>query len=115
MIYTTNYKDSKMRVDTDKIARCFFTNGPLSVRTYAHEDRCNLVEYLENEGFHCIEDSSYTREETIESIFPLVIELKPKTIGRMGNVTCTAAAASCGRIMSDNVQPDLTVGLVTEA
>ena len=101
MIYTMNYLESKMQVDTDKIARQFFSNGPLYVRPYTQEDRCNLVEYLESEGFRCIGVSSDTRHETIESKLPLVIELRPKTISRMGNVTCAAAAASCGIIMSD--------------
>ena len=101
MIYTMNYLKRKTRVDTDKIARRFLNNSPLYIRPYTHEDRCNLIEYLENEGFHCIEDSSNTRQETIESGFPLVIELGSKTIGRMGNVTSAAAAASGGVIMSD--------------
>ena len=101
MIYTMNNSERRMKVDTDKIASRFFDGSPLYVRPYTHEDRCMLVNYLEKEGFRCIEDASFTRQVTIESKFPLVIELKAKTISHMGNVTCAAAAAGSGIIMSD--------------
>ena len=101
MIYTMKYPNSTAKVDTDKIARKFDQGGPLFVRFFSKEDRLKLIEFLETEGFHCIENRSYTRRGTVESPFPLVIEMGRKSIYHLGNVTCSAAAASAGVIMSD--------------
>ena len=65
------------------------------------EDRVKLIEYLESEGFSCVEDHTYSRKDTIASRLPLVIDLDQKKIYRMGNVTTAAAAASTGIIMTD--------------
>ena len=101
MIYKIKYPHSTAKVDTDRIARKFDQGGQLFVRFFAEEDRLKLIEFLESEGFYCVENHSYSRRGTIESAFPLVIELDRKRISHLGNATCSAAAAGSGVIMSD--------------
>ena len=101
MIYTVNYPKGRASVDTDKIAHMFIGGGQLFIRFFAQEDRVKLVEFLESEGFHCVENRSYSREDTIDSFLPIVVEMNRKNIYRMGNVTCASAASSQKLIMSD--------------
>ena len=67
------------------------------VRTFSYEDRARLVEFLETEGFSCDAD----RQDVLDSVLPLVIDMKKKRFFRIGNVTCAAAAASGGCIIND--------------
>ena len=101
MKYTLEYAKGRRPVDTDKIAKCFAAGGQNYVHPLTEEDRVKLVEFLESEGFSCVENRSYSRKDTIESRLPLVIELDQKKIYRMGNVTTAAAAAGEGFIMTD--------------
>lgn len=101
MVYTFENTKGRRPVDTDKIAKCFAAGGQNYVHPATEEDRVKLIEYLESEGFSCVENQSYSRQDTIESRLPLVIELEQKKIYRMGNVTSAAAAAGTGIIMTD--------------
>lgn len=101
MIYTQKFPNGHMKVDTDKIAKMFINGNQLFVRFFSKEERIKLIEFLESEGFSCEESKSFSRHTTIESKFPLVIDLDEKSIRHMGNVTCAAAAAGSGIIMSD--------------
>ena len=101
MIYTQKYPKGRMRVDTDKIATMFINSDQLFVRFFSKEDRIRLIEFLEAEGFSCEESRSFSRQATIDSELPLVIERREKNIRCMGNATCAAAAAGSGIIMSD--------------
>ena len=83
-----------MITDYDKIAKKFIEGGQFFVHTSSYDERIGLVEFLEKEGFRCVEDNSYSRLGTLESKLPLVIELREKTIRHMGNVTCAAAAGT---------------------
>ena len=101
MIYTIEYLKGNIEVDTDKIAGRFLENKMLYVHPHTQAERNELVEFLEEEGFICKEDNSFNRQEILESRFPLIIELREKSIYCMGNVTCAAAAATSRIIMSD--------------
>ena len=101
MIYELDYPNTRMHVDTDKIAKRFIDGRHLFVSFFVKEDRIKLIEFLESEGFYCLNNQSYSRQATIDSGFPLVIEMKEKYIYHLGNVTCSAAAAGSGIIMSD--------------
>ena len=101
MKYILEYTKGRRPVDTDKIAKCFAAGGQNYVHPFTEEDRIKLIEFLESEGFDCVEDRSYSRQDTIASRLPLVIELDQKKIYRMGNVTTAAAAAGAGIIMTD--------------
>ena len=83
-----------MITDYDKIAKKFIEGGQFFVHTSSYDERIGLVEFLEKEGFRCVEDNSFSRLSTLESKLPLVIELREKTIRHMGNVTCAAAAGT---------------------
>ena len=101
MNYTLEYAKGRRPVDTDKIAKCFAVGGQNFVHPLTEEDRIKFVEFLEEEGFSCVENQSFSRQDTIESLLPLVVELNQKRIYRMGNVTTAAAAAGTGIIMTD--------------
>ena len=101
MIYTLEYPKGRMRVDTDKIAKIFLNGGQLFVRFFSKEDRIKLIEFLEADGYTCEENQAFSRNSIIDSTLPLVIERDEKSIRHMGNVTCAAAAAGSGVIMSD--------------
>ena len=93
MIYTLECAKGRRPVDTDKIAKRFAANGQNYVHPLTAEDRVKLIEFLESEDFSCVENRTYSRQDTIESRLPLVIELDQKRIYRMDNVTGAAAAA----------------------
>ena len=99
MIYTVKYPNSSMHMDTDKIAARFMNCAPLYVRPSTPEERVSLVEYLESEGFTCQTNKAQSRQDILDSRFPLVIGLYGKTISCLGNVTCAAAAAGTGLVM----------------
>ena len=62
------------------------------VRTNSKDERENLIETLENDGYK--PEKMFTREEIMESGLPVSVNLVDKTYGRMGNVTCASAAAT---------------------
>ena len=102
MIYTMKYPNTSMKVDTDRIARKFLKGGQLFIYTAVQEERIQMVEYLEEEGFCCVNNNVWSREKIIDSVFPLRIVLKERSISSMGNTTTAAAAVSSGVVMSSN-------------
>ena len=60
-----------------------------------------FVEYLESEGFTCIDNDSYNRHDIIDSGLPIIADMHDRTIFRSGNVTCAAGAAQSKMIISD--------------
>ena len=89
-----NNRNESMSVDTDKIVDKCMKGFPLYVRSLDKKDRIRLIEFLESKGFLCLEENARSRSDIVESELPLTIDLNRKTISRMGNVTCAAAAAS---------------------
>ena len=71
------------------------------VRTYSHEDRVRLVEFLEAKGFSYDKDRALDRQDVLDSVLPLMINLKEKSYFRVGNITCAAILASNECIISD--------------
>ena len=69
----------------------------LYVRTNDRVTRQRIIADLELRGFNA---ESQARQEILESRFPLRINMAEKAYGAMGNVTCVAAAASSGRLIS---------------
>ena len=101
MIYSIKLTKGSARVDTDKIAKRFIRGGQQFIRFFEKEDRLRLIEFLESEGFYCAKDHGNSRKKTIDSIFPLVIDMDTKKIYHTGSATCAAAASGAGLIMSD--------------
>ena len=101
MIYTFKYAKGRRPVDTDKIAKAFANGGSLCVHPLTEEDRVKLIEFLESEGFSCVEDHARSRQDIVESRLPLIIGLNQKTISCMGTITSAAIVAGDGIIMTD--------------
>ena len=100
MVYMVEHPNKRMKVDTDRIARRFLDGKDLYVHPFTCEVRDELIRFLEQEGFCCRADSIWTRQSILESVFPLKIGLNGKSISCLGNVTCAAAAAGSGLVMS---------------
>ena len=64
------------------------------------ERRKGFVEGFLQKGFSI--DKTFSKEEIIKSVLPITIDFKAKEIGRVGNVTCAAAAMSQGLILQEN-------------
>ena len=64
------------------------------------ERRKDFIEKFEEKGF--IIDKRFSKEEIIESVLPITLDFKTKEIGRIGNVTCAAAALSQGAIKKED-------------
>ena len=75
--------------------RCF---GYVDVRD--KKERKAFIEYLEAHGFKCDEDEVTTRQSTIDSKFPITVDAGNKLYGHLHNVTCSAAAATSGKLVS---------------
>ncbi len=65
-----------------------------------NERRKCFIEMFEKRGF--IIDKRFSKEEIIESVLPITLDFKTKEIGRIGNVTCAAAALSQGAIKKED-------------
>lgn len=75
--------------------------GQVYIRTKDRDRRMSLVEYLESEGFTCIDNDSFNRQDIIGSGLPLIVNMHDRTISRSGNITCAACAAQSELIISD--------------
>ena len=64
------------------------------------QERQSFIEYLEKHGFKCDEDEVTTRQSTIDSRFPITVDTYHKKYGHLHNVTCSAAAATSGKIIT---------------
>ena len=64
----------------------------------SHDARIRLVDYLEKHGFTYINDA--TRESTISSPYPVIIDVAQKTVYHIENVT--SAAASVPNLISED-------------
>ena len=63
------------------------------------EKRAGIIDMLEKDGFVISNDAVRTRQEIIDAVLPLVVDIPGKSYDMMGNVTCAAAAVSCGALM----------------
>lgn len=100
MIYTVRSQDSRMEVDTDRVVEKYLKDGMAYVHSKARNERAQLILKLEEDGFVCRNGDGRSREAIIESLFPLMIRFREKSISCVGNVTSAAAAAS-SRIITD--------------
>ena len=62
--------------------------------------REQLIKTLENDGYIMDEKIALSREDIIDSNLPIIVNTLDKTYSRMGNVTCAAAAAGSGHIIT---------------
>lgn len=74
--------------------------GRYFVRISGKATREDFVMFLEKNGFTCAENETRSRESTIDSRFPLTVDLGRKEYGHIGNTTCAAAAAASGKLIT---------------
>ena len=81
---------------------CREDNGPywFYVKPSNKEDRIKLIEYLEYKGFKCREDNITNKQSTINSPYPVIIDISRKLYGHLHNTTCAAAAATQRKVIS---------------
>jgi len=72
--------------------------GIYFARPRGKKARTKFVEFLEKNGFKCINNKDTTRESTIESKFPVTIDMDCKVYGHLHTATSAAAAASSRRM-----------------
>ena len=94
-------RSTQTEISSETKVRIFPQQGQVYVWPSSEEDRVKLILFLESEGFFCIEDDVYSRQGTLESRLPLVIDMRDKSISHMGHVTCAAAAASSGWLIRE--------------
>ncbi len=63
------------------------------------EERIRIIDMLDKDGFVVNQNATRTKQEIIEAVLPLVVDIRNKSYDMMGNVTCAAAAVSCGALM----------------
>ena len=64
------------------------------------EGRLRFIEFLEERGFKCDEDITTTREKTINSNLPIIVDCENEAYRCMGNITCAAAAVTSKTLIS---------------
>ena len=67
------------------------------VRAGDRAARLSIVEMLEGDGFV---PAHPPREEILDSKLPLIVDRAERTYSMAGNVTCAAAAVTCGRVLT---------------
>ena len=73
------------------------------IRTYDHESRVRLIEYLEGLGYILAPDEVFDRQGVIDCRFPLRIDSSHKQYGTIHNTTCAAAACSkAGTVITED-------------
>lgn len=72
--------------------------GSYYVRTRGKEARKYFIEFLEKNGFKSGTDSEFSREEILDSILPVSVDLDSLEYDRMGNTTYAAAASAIGAV-----------------
>ena len=75
-------------------------SGKYYVDVKGKKARNRFVVFLEKNGFKCDVSKTTSRESTIDSRFPVTVDIGRKKYGHMGNTICAAAAANSKAIMS---------------
>ena len=61
------------------------------------ERREKFINHFEGKGFKI--DKRFSRNDLIKSFLPITLDFETKEIGRIGNVTCAAAAVTQGKVI----------------
>lgn len=69
------------------------------VKPTTQKARIELLDYLESRGFRY--PNHTTRENSMESSLPIVVDTDKREVYRMGNITVAACAAACNALISE--------------
>ena len=75
-------------------------SGKYYVDVRDKKERIDFIVFLEKNGFKCDVSETTSRESTIESRFPITVDVGRKKYGHIGNTTCAAAAVSSNAVIS---------------
>ena len=70
------------------------SSGKYLVDVRGKKERHSFIVFLEKNGFKCADSPTTNRESTIDSRFPITVDIGRKKYGHIGNTTCAAAAVS---------------------
>jgi hypothetical protein len=84
------------------IFACRKDHGPhrIYVNPSDREKRTEFIDHLESKGFKCREDEVTNRQSTIDSPYPVIVDITRKIYGHLHNTTSAAAASSKGKVIS---------------
>ena len=75
------------------------SSGKYLVDVRGKKERHSFIVFLEKNGFRCADSATTNRESTIDSRFPITVDIGRKKYGHIGNTTCAAAAVSSKAII----------------
>ena len=76
------------------------SSGKYLVDVRGKKERHSFIVFLEKNGFKCDDSDAINRESTIDSRFPITVDIGCKRYGHMGNTTCAAAAVTSKALIS---------------
>jgi len=84
------------RYEGKELFACRKESGPhwIYVNPSSKEKRIELVDFLEFKGFKCREDNKTTKQSTMDSPYPLIVDITRKIYGHLHNTACAEAAQS---------------------
>ena len=98
MFYTYEYAGQtgvhRLQFNPERIEVKLRDNQSISVMPTTQQKRMELLDYLDDQGFKPDSEWRRTRDEVLESPYPVSIHLGKKTYTHVGNTTCAAAAVS---------------------
>ena len=62
--------------------------------------RCEIIEFLETNGYSLSDGECRTRRKIIDDYLPINVDTDNKVYSMMGNVTCAAAASMNGILLT---------------
>ena len=74
--------------------------GKYYVNVRGKKERKCFIDFLERNGFKCEDTTDSSRENTMDSRFPITVDIGHKKYDHMGSITCAAAAATAKVIIS---------------
>ena len=75
-------------------------SGKYYVDVRDKNERHSFILFLEKNGFKCDVSEAINRESTIDSRFPITVDIGRKKYDHMGNITCAAAAVTSKALIS---------------
>lgn len=72
------------------------------VRTSSAHSREQLLTFLDNNGYKCIEDDVTNRQIVLDSVYPITVDIENKEYGVIHTTTCASAAVSSQAVFEED-------------
>ena len=72
------------------------------VRTSNAYSREQLLIFLDNKGYKCIEDDITNKQIVLDSVYPITVDTENKAYGVIHTTTCAAAAVSSRAVLEED-------------